>query len=256
MNGVLLLASFLCLVTAEPQRETFTVGNTQRETLIVAPAKLPEAGAPLVLVFHGHGGTARNASRRLAIHAHWPEAVVVYLQGQPGVAGITDPEGKQNGWQKNPGELDDRDVKFVDVVLAELPKKHRIDAKRIYAMGHSNGSRFVNVLWNMRGKHFAAFCTACGPGGTLLRNVSPKPVFVIAGEKDRLVPYDGQLRSVETIRKLLETDSVKATVKGHYRVERGKEGVELATYLHPGGHEFPQEAVPLVAAFFQKHPQK
>ena len=247
----------LCLVLpADPQRETFEVNGAKREALVVAPAKTGEGGTPLVFVFHGHGGTAQHSARRMAIHPLWPEAVVVYPQGIPGVAGITDAEGKRSGWQKNPVDLGDRDVKFVDVMLDQLAKKYKIDPTRVYALGHSNGSRFVNVLWNMRAEKFTAFCTSGGQGGLLLRSVPPRPVFVIAGEKAPLVPYTGQMRSVELIRKLLNADAARATVDGHYRVEPGKNGLELATYLHPGGHEFPQETLPRIVKFFQRHVRK
>jgi polyhydroxybutyrate depolymerase len=243
-------------VAAEPQRVTFTVEGAQREALMVVPDKIPESGAPLVFVFHGHGGTSRHSARRMNMHAHWPDAIVVYPQGIPGVPGITDKEGKRSGWQKNPGEVGDRDIKFFDVMLEQLTKKYRIDANRIYAMGHSNGSRFVNVLWNRRGEKFAAFCSSGGQGGLLLSKVQPKPVFVIAGEKDPLVPYAGQMRSVELIRKLLAVETSKKTTEGYYHHEPGKDGLELASYLHPGGHEFPEETLPHIAAFFQKHVRK
>jgi polyhydroxybutyrate depolymerase len=256
-----MLAPFLltCLfwtTAAETHTEIFTVGETKREALVVVPARLPESGAPLVLAFHGHGGTARNSLRKFAVHKHWPEAVVVYLQGLPGVQGITDPDGKRAGWQKNPGEVADRDVKLVDVVLEQLPKKYKIDLSRVYAMGHSNGGRFVNVLWNMRGEKFAAFCSSGGQGGALLLKAQPKPIFIIAGEKDPLVPFEGQKRSIEIVRKLLAVDPSKAEVKGYLKREPGKNDLELETYIHPGGHEFPEESVPYMVQFFQRHSRK
>jgi polyhydroxybutyrate depolymerase len=241
--------------TSRPSARTFLVDGVQRHALLYqnsTPA--PRAGAPLVFVFHGHGGTAQLMANRLPVHELWPEAVVIYMQGIPGVVGITDAAGTQNGWQKNPGQVGDRDVKFVDVVLAQVEKEFKIDASRVYALGHSNGARFVNVLWTMRGEKFAAFCSACAPGGVLIQTAMPKPVFVIAGEKDQLVPFDLQKRSIELIRKRLETDPSKAVVKGYLSVEPGKNGTELATYLHPGGHPFPEEALPLAVSFFKRHP--
>jgi polyhydroxybutyrate depolymerase len=238
----------------EPVNQSFIVDGLRRTALIYPNAvPAPKTGAPLLLVFHGHGGRVRGTARRFNLQGLWPEAVVAYLQGLPGVVGITDAEGKLPGWQKNPGELSDRDVKFVDAALDQIQKQYKTDPNRVYALGHSNGARFVNVLWKMRAEKFAAFCSAAGQGGLMLRGATPKPIFIIAGEKDQLVPYRGQLLSVELIRRLLETDSSKAKTEGYLRTEPGINGTELMTYLHPGGHEFPQAALPLAVRFFKRH---
>jgi fermentation-respiration switch protein FrsA (DUF1100 family) len=111
----------------------------------------------------------------------------------------------------------------------------------------------VNVLWKMRGEKFAAFCSASAQGGLLLRDVVPRSIFMIAGEKDPLVPYRGQVMSVDLVRSRLHTDASKAVTKGYARYEQGINGTELATYLHPEGHEFPPAALPLVVEFFRRH---
>jgi hypothetical protein len=51
----------------------------------------------------------------------------------------------------------------------------------------------------------------------------------------------------------LKTDQSKAVTKGYAKTEPGINGTELVTYLHPGGHEFPQDALPLVVEFFKRH---
>lgn len=236
-------------------QQTFNLDGQPRDALIYSNSKpAPKTGAPLVLGFHGHGGRAQFVARRWDLQTLWPEAVVVYLQGLPGVAGITDKEGRLPGWQKNSGEQNDRDVKFVDAVLAQVGKQYKIDAQRIYAVGHSNGARFVNVLWKLRGERFAAFCSASAQGGLMIRAAVPRSIFAVAGEKDPLVPYDGQVKSIEFIRRsVLKTDPAKAVTKGYARFEPGINGTELATYLHPGGHEFPQAALPLLIEFFKRH---
>jgi polyhydroxybutyrate depolymerase len=238
-----------------PKTETFTVEGAERQALVYANRQpAPKEGAPLLLVFHGHGGQAQKAARRFRLHELWPQAVVVYLQGIAGVEGITDKAGAKSGWQKNPGDLQDRDIKFVDATLERITSQHKIDAKRVYAFGHSNGARFVNVLWAARGDKFAALCSAAAQGGNLLQEVKPKSIFMIAGEQDPLVPFKGQMLSVAYAReKLLKTDPAKARIEGYARFETGVNNTELATYLHPGGHEVPAEALPLVIAFFQRH---
>ena len=231
--------------------QTFTVAGQTREALVFG--KKTNVAAPLVLCFHGHGGRAQQAARRWGIHTLWPEAIVVYLQGLPGVVGITDKEGRLPGWQKNPGEQADRDVQFTDAVIAQIRKDYQIDDRRLYAVGHSNGARFVNVLWKMRGEKFAAFASAAAQGGLMIRDAVPRSLFALAGEHDPLVPYEGQMRSLEIARQMLKTDESKAITKGYLRIVPGSQGTELATYLHPGGHEFPPSAVPIIVDFFKRH---
>jgi polyhydroxybutyrate depolymerase len=261
----LISAALLSVVFARPfqsiqglANRTFEVGGQQRQGLVYpASAGTAKPGSPLIFVFHGHGGTAVAVARRYALHQHWPEAVVVYLQGLPTVGALTDPEGKRAGWQSFPGTQEDRDVKLFDTVLAAVQKEYLTDPNRVYLLGHSNGSRFANVLWSVRGEKIAALCSSSGQGGQMLRNAPPRSVFIIAGEKDPLVPYAGQMRSVEYIQKsLLKTDLTKAKTEGLLRIEPGINGTELATYIHPGGHAFPVESLPLIVKFFQRQTKR
>jgi polyhydroxybutyrate depolymerase len=240
--------------SAEPMKKTFMVEGQERIALVYPnSAPVPETGAPLLFVFHGHGGTARASAQKFQLHNLWPEAVVVYMQGLTGVPGITDPEGKKTGWQKDPGTFGDRDIKFVDVALEQLQSEYKTDPNRVYSLGHSNGGRFTNVIWNTRGEKFAAFCSASGQGGMLIQSSIPRSIFIIAGENDPLVPFENQLLSVELARRLLQTDPSQAKTMGFMSSEPGIDGTELATYLHPGGHEFPKKALPLAVKFFQRH---
>jgi len=236
--------------------QTFNVDGVERSAIVYPNTKpASKTGAPLVLGFHGHGGRAEFVARRWSLHTLWPEAVVVYLQGLP-TSTPRDPEGGRPGWQIAPGGQNDRDVRFVDAVIERAQKQYKIDPSRIYAIGHSNGARFANVLWKTRGEKFAAFCSAAAQGGLMIRDAPPRSIFAIAGENDRIVRYDGQVRSIEVYRRVLKTDPSKAVMKGYAKTEPGINGTELVAYLHPGGHEFPQDALPLVVSFFQRHEKK
>src|SRR4051812_4639660 len=120
MAWIVLLCPLLSWPPAE-ERISLEVDGTKREALVVVNSKpAPAKGSPLIFAFHGHGGTARRAIRNFEIHELWPEAIVVYPQGIEGVKGITDAEGVKIGWQKSPGEFNDRDVKFFDALLKEV----------------------------------------------------------------------------------------------------------------------------------------
>jgi hypothetical protein len=59
--------------------------------------------------------------------------------------------------------------------------------------------------------------------------------------------------ALEVARQVLKTDESKAVTNGYLRTVPGTQGTELATYLHPGGHEFSQAALPLIIEFFKRH---
>jgi polyhydroxybutyrate depolymerase len=250
------LASLLLLAAAAAagKLQTFKVDGVRRQAVVYANTKpAPAAGAPVVFVFHGRGGRPERTAARFKLHEHWPEAVIVYMQGLPGAAGVKDPAGKQTGWQSSPGEQGDRDVRFFDVALAQIQKQYQTDPDRVYLLGHSNGARFANVLWQLRGDKLAALCSAAAQGGRLIRDCKPKPIFMIIGEKDAIAPFNWQLRSIDVAREVLGTDSSKIKTEKLARSEPGKDNTELVLYIHPGGHEFPDAATPLVVKFFKRH---
>jgi polyhydroxybutyrate depolymerase len=238
------------------QERTLVVDGLERG-LVIYPNRepAPPEGAPLVLVFHGHGSNVRQAALGYRIHERWPGAVVVYLQGLPTTGVILDSEGRLPGWQSNPGDEGDRDLHFVDATLALVQSEFAIDPERIYAFGHSHGARFVNVLWNMRGETFAAFASAAAQGGLLVRGAPPRSLFMVIGENDPIVPYRTQIPTIPLARQTLQADESQATTQGYLRLEPGVQGTELAMYVHPGGHEIPPEALGLIVELFQRHPR-
>lgn len=241
------------LVLEEPvlSKLTLQVEGKPRDAWVVPAAVATPESSPLVFAFHGHGGSGRNSAAKFAIHKLWPEAVVVYPNGLP-TPTARDPEGKRPGWQNNPGEMGDRDLKFFDVLLERLLQDHRIDPRRIYVMGHSNGSRFSCVLWAKRGDKFAAACTSGGQGGRLLQDAARLPVFMIAGEKDSVVDFQGQKRQIDALAAAYGVDKESAKTRGYFRFGTGKDGVEVVTYLHPGGHEWPEAVREELVRFFKR----
>src|SRR6185295_12733572 len=138
----------LAAESASGVRREWTVDGVTREAMVYAPSS-PRAKtneAPLLLAFHGHGGTMRNAARAFNYQSIWPEAIVVYPQGLATPGRLTDPEGKKAGWQFAIGEQDDRDLKFFDAMLETIEKDYRVDKRRIYVTGHSNGGGFTYLL--------------------------------------------------------------------------------------------------------------
>ncbi len=227
--------------------EHFTVDGVDRvATVIVGEGREPH---PLVFAFHGHGGNMQNSARMFHVERLWPEATVIYPEGLP-TKGRTDPEGLKRGWQQRPGENGDRDVKFVDAMLASM--KH-VDPKRIYAMGHSNGGRFTYLLWALRGDIFAAYGPSGSPATGLVRQFKPASVFHTAGEKDQIVPYAGQKLTIEALQRLDGAEIQHGTTVGYVTLFPAKNGLEVGTYISPMGHAFPPDAVAATVELLRRH---
>lgn len=250
-------ANFTYAQNATPQATSWEVDGVTRTGIICAPESAKNSPSPVIFAFHGHGGTAQQAARNFAYQTQWPEAIVVYMQGLPTPGQLTDPEGKRPGWQKAPGDQGDRDLKFFDVVLADLKTEYKVDAKRIYCTGHSNGGGFTYLLWGVRGDVFAAVApSAAGPARNrnLLR---PLPALHVAGTNDPLVKYAWQERTMNFIREVngcagegTPWASSGALVGTLYP---SKTGTPVVTLISPGTHQFPDEAPALIVKFFQEH---
>jgi polyhydroxybutyrate depolymerase len=207
---------------------------------------------PVVFVFHGHGGTARHAAWSFAFHEHWPEAISVYPQGLNTPGRLTDPEGRKPGWQSRPGDQHDRDLKFFDAVLARLKRDYRVDGKRIFSTGHSNGGGFTYLLWAERGDVLAAVAPSAAAALRQSGRLKPKPVMHLAGEQDALVKFAWQQATIESIRKLNGCAPEGRPWDRLCTLYPSNSGTPLVTYIHPGGHEFKREAVPLIVKFFKE----
>lgn len=239
------------------KRMTWTVNGVPREALVyIPPGADAQAPLPVVFAFHGHGGRDDYAARKLAIHQFWPQAICVYPQGLPTAVPKLDPEGKKPGWQKYIGDQNDRDLTFFDAMLATLKAGYRIDEHRIYSTGHSNGGFFTYVLWCARGDLLAAVAPVAA---TLdprdLGRMRPKPVLHVAGEKDPIVPYALQQRTMEEDRRLNGCDPAGKPAGAFCTEYSSKNGPPVVTFIHPGGHGIPDGAVERIAAFFQAHPK-
>ncbi|HVK04155.1 MAG TPA: prolyl oligopeptidase family serine peptidase, partial [Armatimonadaceae bacterium] len=183
----------------------WTVGGVRREALVYVPADAARASGPktpVVFAFHGHGGSMAQAARSFGYHAQWPEAIVVYMQGLPTPGKLTDPEGRRTGWQSGPGDQKDRDLTFFDAVFASLKADYRVDTSRVFATGHSNGGSFTYLLWATRGPVFRAVAPSGAIAGSVGASLAPKPVLHVAGERDPLVKFAWQERTMGALKKL------------------------------------------------------
>jgi polyhydroxybutyrate depolymerase len=247
-----LLAAISAVSAAEPVRREWTVDGVVREALVAAPATAKIESSPVVFVFHGHGGSMMNAARQFHLHTLWPEAIVVYPQGLNTPGRLTDPEGKKPGWQHSAGAQDDRDLHFFDAMLDSLHKDFRVDDRRIYSTGHSNGGGFTYLLWATRGDRFAAVAPSAAAAPTLLAQLKPKPVMHLAGETDPLVKFEWQQATMGRLREINQCGEGQPWAE-KCTLYPSKIGAPVVTFIHPGGHQFVAEEPALIVKFFKEH---
>lgn len=242
----------LRLSAAEGTVMKWNVEGVEHKALVFSPSSGSEK-APVLFFFHGHGGNMHGIAKGQHFQTLWPEALIVYPQGLP-IATKRDPEGDKPGWQREPGELNDRDLKFFDAMISTLSKKYPVDRRRIYVGGFSNGAAFTFLLWTQRAKTIAAF----GPcAGKFPPDTPPKiarPAFIVAGVKDPLVKIADAKASIVEAKRINECakEGKPWQVEGAVLYPSEKH-LPVVTYIHPGGHEIPQGANEMLVRFFKLH---
>jgi polyhydroxybutyrate depolymerase len=173
--------------------------GTRRFTAVIpdAPAK---GRRPLVLLLHGHVGSARQVlglGRGAAPLSRWKDladrdgVLVIAADGERGA------DHKQ-GWNdcradaRNNPKTDD--VGFLRALLDHAVETLDADPARVYVMGMSNGAMMAYRVAVELGPRVAAF--AAVSGSMAVKNACPEaktPVsaLIINGTRDPLVPYAG-----------------------------------------------------------------
>ncbi len=180
--------------------EGLTVDGQTRTYAVYAPAPLPQP-APLVFLLHGGGGSAERtwaqeagrAWRRLA-EAHGFLLVLPQGRADPGDPGAHHWNDCRVGIATPDVASALDDVGFVAALVDVLSDRYRVDPRRIYATGASNGGMMSYRLAFELGDRLAAIGAVianlpepseCGPPET------PVPVLIMNGTEDPLMPYGG-----------------------------------------------------------------
>lgn len=172
-----------------------------------SPARVPHGKPlPLVLVFHGGGGSAAQVERmtRFSELADCEGFLVAYPQG----FGRSWNDGR--GLHASPAQRANvDDVAFVTAMIEDIARTHPVDPARVYATGVSNGGFFCHYLAAYAPERIAAIAPVIGgiseslarafaagasePSAQLpvQRDARPMDVLIIQGTADPLVPYEG-----------------------------------------------------------------
>lgn len=275
---------------------SLVVDNRKRSYFVhVPPEHDPKTPVPVVLALHGAAmnGPAMVTFSGLSTKADEAGFVVVYPSGTG-----TGPFRAWNagGFEGKLAEGRPDDVAFIGKVLDDLGTVIKVDTKRVYACGMSNGGMMCYRLAAELSDRIAAIAPVAGTIAVAeSKPTRAVPVIHFHGTRDTLVPFSrkngktpsflkvkGVEESVETWVKLngcqeqpttdvlsLEGDDLKVTRTTYGGGKQGAEVVQIV--IEGGGHTWPGEEPPigflgksamnisandLLWEFFQKHPMK
>jgi polyhydroxybutyrate depolymerase len=248
-------------------RREMELHGQQRTYLLHVPGNLPtDRPVPLVFVFHGGGGDGAGIERmtRFSDLADREGFIVVY------------PDGLWKNWNDGRAPNVSRahrenvdDIGFVSALIDAVSMDYRIDPKRIFATGISNGGIFSHYLGANLSSRIAAIAPVSGgiaePFSDRFKPENPVSVFIIQGTDDPLVPFHGGgivrgrrgriIDTDEAVRLWTQRDGCKpepragtlpdadrrdrCTVKW-YSWSRGRENTEVKLFvIQGGGHTWP-----------------
>ena len=256
MRAFMLIVIMLVLITAQalavPVTRKYQVDGVERTAIIFPGSKARTATSPVVLAFHGFGGTAAHMAERMAkLQKAWPEATVVYPQGLPvASSGL---KRTAPGWQKAPGVDKDRDVHFIDTLLPDLIARYKVDERRIYVTGMSNGALFTFLLLTVRPEKFAAFAPVAGACGFVRTATVPRPVIMINGTQDTLVRFSWAEGTRDILRRLNGCgENTVEWAPGYHSYQPCTSGQPLIFHAFDGGHSWPPDATTHIVQFFKE----
>jgi polyhydroxybutyrate depolymerase len=172
---------------------TIVSGGIERQYDLHVPPSRSDVQAPLVLVLHGGGGQddavgmIRDLTRFDAL-ADTEQFVVAY------------PKAVDNYWNDGRGVRRYRshaqnvdDVGFITALADRLAAEARVDRRRVYVTGASNGAMMAYRVACERPDRFAGIAAVAGnlPARLSCSPGRPIPVLVMNGTDDRLMPWNG-----------------------------------------------------------------
>lgn len=209
-------------VGAQPQRSVAVKGQKSFYALYVPSRYSPEQSYPLIVCLHGAGFTGQAYLDRWV-----PRLEDRYILACPTIA--------MGAWWTRFGE------ELTLAILKSVSKEYHVDPDRIFLTGMSNGGIGAWII----GMHHADLFAGIAPMASgiddvlfpFVENLMHTPVYVIHGEKDRIMP-------VQLSRDLVQ-EMKRRGVPHLYREHEW-------THPHAGGHFFPRQELPELIAWFDQ----
>ncbi|MEM8859154.1 MAG: choice-of-anchor Q domain-containing protein, partial [Chloroflexota bacterium] len=144
---------------------------------------------PIVMALHGAGGTGfgfvNNTHLKTLIDAG--EFVGVYPNGHAN-------DGSNGGyWNLGNEATTADDPEFINMIVQYLSNYDELDTTKMYGIGYSNGSGFMNLLGKTT-TYFSAIATLASQQSVSTSELTPQrtlSVFQFNGDADTLIPING-----------------------------------------------------------------
>jgi polyhydroxybutyrate depolymerase len=172
---------------------------------------------PLVVLLHGY--SANGAAQDLLFGLSSEATRLGYLLAKPD--GTVDSKGN-HFWNATDACCDfDKsgvdDVGYIDALITDMAARYRIDRRRIFLVGHSNGGFMSYRMACDRSPRIAALVSLAGANfadPSRCRPSEPVGVLQVHGDKDSAVPYDGGTDGGRTIPSARQSAAAFAQVGG------------------------------------------
>ena len=181
---------------------SINIGETPRSYLVHLPARYTRTRRwPVVVMFHGGGGTAKVAMEDTGWARKGEQAgfISVFPEGtRPNPARPARFIGNAQSWNdgshmpaKSAGERGVDDMAFVSALLKDIERRYSINQRRIYATGFSNGASMSFRLARELSTRIAAIAPVAGHDCIDQEPTRAVPVIYLVGKADPLSPFDG-----------------------------------------------------------------
>jgi polyhydroxybutyrate depolymerase len=224
----------------EPRQETIQVDGFYRSYWLVPPQEIDtRERSPLVLIFHGSGGTGQ------AMYQDGKEIIA----NVPANALLAFPDGRLQDWHYGQVGWDVRrpdalDLAFVSSLVNELRTRHCIDDDRIYAIGFSWGSWMASAIGCVFGAEVAGISIVSGgPPMFELGECKGQGVaaFIVHGRADPVEPFVYGEKARDAWQQLNGCEAQESVLDNHKCIdfENCRSGKQVRWCPHDGGHSAP-----------------
>jgi len=201
-------AAAVCHLGKPGETVQVTVGQTGRAVLLHRPRSDDGGRLPLVLLFHGSGGTAQGILRNSGLEATADRHGFILAAADAGIRAddgfAWNIPGVPTVTGHMPTKDDPDDVAFVAATIDWLVAQECADPARVYATGLSGGGRMTSWLGCVAADRLAAIAPVVGlragnplaadprlPDPATCAPSRPVPVLAFAGDKDTTNPIEG-----------------------------------------------------------------
>ena len=196
MHKILSVALAIALLAGTGAATAQSIDAGRGELPLTVPSShTGDTAAPLIVLLHTYGrtGAAQDEYMSLSALADAYGFIMVAPDGTPSASGnnplFWNASGACCNWEGQ--ELDDS--AYLTGVIDAVKAKYRIDEKRVFILGHSNGAFMAHRMAHDHSDTIAAIVSLAGADQSVERPAPAHPVHVlqIHGDADTAISYDG-----------------------------------------------------------------